>query len=62
MSLDILDRIDQRLTRIEQNLALVASEQRRIGLMLGELVATPCPRCRLQLIDTEPPPATEPTQ
>lgn len=54
MSLDILDRIDQRLQRIEANQALAQGELRRLATIVGELVATPCARCRLQICDTLP--------
>lgn len=54
MSLDILDRIDQRLQRIEANQALAQGELRRLATIVAELVATPCARCRLQICDTLP--------
>lgn len=54
MSLDILDRIDQRLARIEANQALAQGELRRLSTIVAELVATPCARCRLQICDTLP--------
>lgn len=59
MSLDILDRIDQRLARLEANDAIIIAELRRLSTVVGELVATPCARCRLQICDTLP---TEPEE
>ena len=53
MSLDILERIDDRLTRLERNVDLVVAELRRLNVAR----ATDCARCAIQLSEapTEPP-------
>jgi hypothetical protein len=53
MSLDILERIDDRLTRLERNVDLVVAELRRLNVVR----AADCQRCALQLSEapTEPP-------
>lgn len=60
MSLDILERIDDRLHRIEAELALVRGEVKRLATVTAEREAS-CARCALQLSEapTEPPEATE---
>lgn len=52
--MDVLDQIAQRLQRIEANQTAIANEIRRLSTIVGELVATPCARCRLQICDTLP--------
>lgn len=47
-----LDRIEQRLARIEAHQNAIAHEVKRLATIVGELVATPCARCRLQICDT----------
>lgn len=54
IGMDTLDQIAQRLARIEANQSVVANEIKRLATVVGELVATPCARCRLQICDTMP--------
>lgn len=55
MSLDILERIDDRLHRIEAELALVRGEVKRLA---QRMASEECPRCLVQIGEapTEPPP------
>lgn len=54
IGMEALDQIAQRLQRIEANQTAIANEIRRLSTIVGELVATPCARCRLQICDTLP--------
>ena len=57
MSIDILERIDDRLRRIELDLELVRREVLRVAKAVAERDVA-CARCALQLCEapTEPPP------
>lgn len=54
MSLDILEKIGDFMSSIERELSLVRHEQQRQGKLLAAMLED-CPRCRVQLADTEPP-------
>lgn len=52
--MDALDQIAQRLAKIEANQTMLASAVRRVETMVSGMLGEPCPRCRLQLVDTIP--------
>lgn len=53
MSLDVLERINDRLSRIEADITLVRREVQRLATALAERDVD-CARCRTQLADTLP--------